>query len=191
MKYCRSLLLVVLFLIPFSINAQSVLYCLNDGQYLPVAEVNRGIPLCFTGDDLIRGSAKKLTLLPSDSFAEGFLKIDIRKNERAGVTKSGGVLMFNSSQNWYTLICDVTSDADLSDCYFALGFDTYGKKSFYCRSLGPLKAGKKKTLRVYVKLGYEMPDNLHFFSGMEEIRTSLVPINYSYEDGHFELASNF
>ena len=189
MNVCRIFLVVFLALTPVSLLAQSLLYCLQDGEYLPVAEVNRGAPLCFTGDDLVKGSAKSLTLLPAESFADGFLKIEVKKNLRMGVAKKDGILMFSSSQNWYTLLCDVISDRDIEDCYYAIAFDTYGVKSFYCRSLGPLKAGKRKSLRVYVKVGYEMPNQIHFFSGMEEIRTSMIPMTYFYQNGSLEFAS--
>gem|GEM_PF-1797736 len=35
-----------------------------------------------------------------------------------------------------------------------------------------------------------MPDLLHIFSGMEDIRTSLVPTVYEYDEGELFFAAN-
>ena len=166
-----------------------MLNCLMDGEYLPVAEIRNTVPYCFTGDYVVRGSKKALKLLPADEFTDGFVEVAVSKNERAGVVNDNGILTFTSPREWYSFVATITPDRDLSDCYFAVGFDTYGVKSYYTKALGDLTAGKKRTIRVYMKLGYEMPDQLHIFSGMEEVRTSLVPSDYSYQNGYLLLAA--
>ena len=189
MKFARYIGIVLLLSSFTEARAQSVLNCLLDGMYLPVAEIRNTVPYCFTGDSVIRGEKKALTLLPADSFTEGFVKIDIRRNRRAGAVYQDGILTFASPRDWYSLIATIIPDRNLSDCFFAVGFDTYGVKSYYTKAIGDLTAGKKRTIRVYMKLGYEIPEQIHIFSGMEELRTSLVPSDYYYQNGHLLLAA--
>lgn len=171
-------------------HAQSLLYCDIEGNFLPVAEVKGGRPLCFTGDSLVKGSSENIVMAPERSFGQGFIDVEIVKNTREGVTDNRGVLQFTSHRSWYLLICNLMPDIDMPNCYFSLKLDSYGEKSYYLGSLGDLVAGEEKMLRVFVKLQYEMPDQLHIFSGMEEIRTSLVPTVYEYEEGELIFAAN-
>ena len=189
MKFARYFWIVLLLSSLAEVSAQSVLNCLIGGKYLPVAEIRNTIPYCFTGDSVVRGSKKELALLPADEFADGFVEVAVNKNERSGVVNENGILVFVSPRDWYSFVATITPDRDLSDCYFAVGFDTYGVKSYYTKALGDLEAGKNRTIRVYMKLRFEMPDQLHIFSGMEEIRTSLVPSDYSYRNGDLLLAA--
>lgn len=168
--------------------AQSSLNCDIDGDFLPVFEIKGRMPYCFTGDDLVKGEPEALTMLPTSKFGEGFIEVSVVKNERRGVVSQDGLLRFTSRQARYRLHAKIVSQTDLSNCYFAMRFDTYGKMSYLCNSLGDLEAGKVYSLDISTKLGYEMPQQLHIFSGMEEIRTSLVPIAYDYEEGVFRLA---
>ena len=170
-------------------SAQSLLYCQIEDDVFPVAEVKGGRPLCFTGDSLVKGSSESITMVPERSFGQGFIDVEIVKNERDGVANNGGVLEFTSHRSWYLLICKLVPDRDLPNCYFTLKLDSYGDKSHYLGSLGDLVAGEEKMLRVFVKLKYEMPDQLHIFSGMEEIRTSLVHSVYQYEEGQLIFAA--
>ncbi len=183
-------LLALLLLAPSGIvQAQSLFYCSVGDETLPVAAVRAGDPLCFTGDSLVKGHRKKAVLHPVTSFGEGFVEVEVVKESRSGVTQIDGVLHFESSRNWYLLVCRLVPDRDMSDCYFSIQFDTYGKTSYLFRSLGEMKSGEEKMLRVYLKLNYEMPKQLHVFSGMEEIRTSLIPAPYRYEGGGLAFAS--
>lgn len=180
----------VFLLVGPAMRAQSVLYCQFGNEYLPVESVKSGNPMCFTGDSLVKGNSNDLVIAPADQFGEGFIDIEIVTNKREGVIDNDGILQFQSPQGWYLLICRLIPDRDFSDCYLSLGLDRYGEKSFYPRSIGELKQGEEKSLRLYIKLGYEMPDQLHLFSGMEEIRTSLLPFEYSYDQGQLVFASN-
>jgi len=189
MIFARCISVVFVVLACLSAKAQSSLSCLVDGEYLPVFEVRNKTPYCFTGDGLIKGRRDNLTLLSTEDFTDGFAQIEILKNVRAGVSREDGLLIFASSSDWYLLIAKITPDRDLNDCYFSLGFDTYGTKSYLIRDLGDLEAGKSRVIQVYVKLGYEMPEQLHLFSGMEEVRTTLMSEKYSYENGRLLLAS--
>lgn len=189
MKLSPNIFILILFSTFAETKAQSVLSCLVDGAYLPVAEIRSTVPYCFTGDGVVRGKKKQLALFPAERFAEGFVEIEIRRNQRAGVVKRDGILLFTSQRDWYSFIATIIPDRDLPDCYFAFGFDHYGVKSYYTKALGDLVAGKKRTIRVYTKLGYEMPDQIHIFSGMEELRTSLIPNGYFYQNGHLLLAA--
>ncbi len=169
--------------------AQSLFYCQFGDDYLPVASVKGGVPLCFTGDSLVKGNAKDAVLAKADQFGEGFVEIEILKNDRDGVENHGGVLKFKDSRSWYILVCRLIPDRDMVDCYASIGFDSYGKKSYILRSLGNLKAGEPKMLNVYLKLNYEMPEQLHVFSGMDEIRSTLLPTEYQYYQGQLVTAS--
>lgn len=169
--------------------AQSALHCLHDGMWLPVAEVKGTMPYCFTGDDLVKGSKEEMTLLPVEDFAEGFIDVKVLKNVREGVSNSDGILRFSRDKAWYLMKATLVSDIDIEDCYYALRFETYGTFSYYCRPIGALQAGKPKSVEIFMKVGYEMPQQLHIFSGMEEVRTTLVPTEYSYNYGKFTIAS--
>lgn len=162
---------------------QSVLHCLEGGRLFPVMELRGKAPYYFTGDALERGSGEGLRLVPGERFAEGFIDLKVREQFREGVSKKGGTVTFSGRPEWYLLVCEITPDRDFENCYYALSLDTFGKKSYYARPLGDLQAGKTRFLRVYVKLDYEMPDQLHIFSGMSEIRTTLIPRSYAYEYG--------
>ncbi len=190
MKIVRLLVPLIALSVSSFASAQSLLQCLKDGDYLPVASVSSGAPMCFTGDSLLKGKRADLVMSPAESFGEGFVDVEIRKHSREGVVENDGVVQFVSIKGWYLFLCNITPDRDLNDCYYAVCFDTYGLKSYYTRSLGHLKANQTTTLRVYMKLGYEMPDQLHMFSGMEELRTSLVPTGYQYDSGDLVYASN-
>lgn len=172
-----------------SLFGQSVLHCHVDGMWMPVEEMKGAQPYCFTGDSLVKGSREDMTLLPTADFGEGFIDIEIKANMRQGVVQKDGILRFTSDKSWYLMKARVVSDTDLENCYYAMRFDTYGTYSYYCRPIGDLKAGKPKTIEIFMRLGYEMPQQLHVFSGMEEIRTTLVPTAYSYNFGHFTIAS--
>lgn len=171
------------------VNAQSALHCLIDGGWLPVAEMKGKVPYCFTGDGLVKGDAESVTMLPVSDFADGFLKVELVSNTRSGVVDNGDVLQFTSREGWYQMTAMVTSDVDLDDCYYVMRFEMYGEIKFYCRPIGALKAGKTQRVELFTKLGYEMPQQLHIYSGMEEVRSSLVPHEYRYEFGEFLLAS--
>ncbi len=185
---CLSTLVFICSLSPIA-EAQSLLYCQFGDELLPVESVKGSSPMCFTGDSLVKGKQKDLVILPAERFGDGYIEIEIIKNKREGVSNNNGLLQFESSRGWYLLICRLVADRDIDDCYYSIGFDHYGEKSCYTKSLGNLKKGEKKYLRVYMKLGYEMPDQLHVFSGMDEIRTSLLPSAYRYDQGQLVFAS--
>ena len=189
MRLRLILYLISLLQITSILSAQSLLFCQIEDEVLPVAEVKAGRPLCFTGDSLIKGSSESVTMVPERSFGQGFIDVEIIRNERDGVADNGGVLEFTAHRSWYLLVCKLVPDRDLTNCYFTLKLDSYGEKSHYLGSLGDLVAGEEKMLRVFVKLKYEMPDQLHIFSGMEEIRTSLVHSVYQYEEGELIFAA--
>ncbi len=189
MRVPQFLIAITLFALSGYVQAQSLFYCPVDDESLPVASVKAGDPLCFTGDSLVKGHRKQAVLHPATSFGEGFVDIEVVKESRSGVSEIDGVLHFESSRTWYLLVCRLVPDRDMSDCYFSIQFDTYGKTSYLFRSLGELKSGEEKMLRVYLKLNYEMPKQLHLFCGMEEIRTSLIPASYRYESGGLAFAS--
>ena len=190
MRIVRFFLPILFLLAPSITNAQSLLYCYKGDDYLPVANVIAGVPMCFTGDSLLKGKRADLILYPSTDFGEGFIDIEVVEHSREGVVNQKGVLYFVSTRGWYLLHCKITADRDMQDCYGALRFDEYGRCSFYMKSLGDLKVGETKTFRVYMKLGYEMPERLHLFSGMNEIRTSLIPRRYEYDANLIDYASN-
>jgi len=189
MRVPFSFFVFVFFCLGSAVQAQSLLYCQYGDELLPVESVRGSVPMCFTGDSLVKGKQKDQVMFPAEQFGEGFIEIEIVKNKRGGVFNNGGVLQFESPRGWYLLVCRLIADRDIPDCYFTIGFDQYGEKSCYSRSLGDLKEGETKSLRVYLKLGYEMPDQLHVFSGMDEIRTSLLPTEYQYEEGELVFAS--
>lgn len=189
MRVPFSVVVFVFFCFGSTAQAQSILYCQLGDELVPVQSVRGSVPMCFTGDSLVKGKQKDVIMVPAESFGEGFIDIEVVKNKRGGVFNNNGVLQFESPRGWFLLICRLVADRDIPDCYFTIGFDQYGEKSCYSRSLGDLKEGEEKSLRVYLKLGYEMPDQLHVFSGMEEIRTSLLPSNYQYQQGELVFAS--
>lgn len=173
-----------------SVSAQSALHSLIDGGWVPVAEMKGKIPYCFTGDGLVKGDEDRVTMLPVSDFGEGFVKVDLVSNQRSGVDRSDEVLRFTSREGWYQMTALVTSDVDLSDCYYVMRFEMYGEIKFYCRPIGTLSAGKTQRVELFKKLGFEMPQQLHIYSGMEEVRSSLVPGEYRYEFGEFLLADS-
>ena len=193
MKAFRIALLSFLILIGWgatSSRAQSGVHCLIDGSWLPVAEIKGKVPYCFTGDGLAKGELDAVTMLPAEEFGEGFLKVTLESNKRTGVVDGGDdVLRFTSREGWYQMTALVTSDVDLSDCYYVMRFESYGEIKLLCRPIGALKAGKPQRIEIYTKLRYEMPQQLHIYSGMEELRTSLIPGAYRYDFGEFLLAS--
>lgn len=162
---------------------------MSDGEWLPVYEVRGKFPYCFTGDGLVRGSDDDLTMLSSPEFGRGYLEVEIVENKRLGVSRTDGALKFTSEKGWFQFSAKVTSDEDIEDAYFVMRFDRFGDASYFCRSVGPLKAGKSKMISIFTQLGYEMPKQLHFYKGMEELRTNLVPTHYRYEFGDFQLAA--
>lgn len=173
----------------WGLQAQSSLHCLVDDSWLPVFEVKRETPLCFTGDSFINGSEERLTMLSSPEFAEGFIEVKIVENTRQGVVKSGEVLQFTSARGWFQFAAKVTADRDIEDAYFVMRYEQFGETIFTCREIGSLKAGKPRMITILKRLEYEMPKQLHIYSGTEEIRTNLVPTSYTYRHGSFLLAS--
>lgn len=173
-----------------SMCGQSTLHWLSDGLWHPVYEVRGNVPFCFTGDDLVRGDPKDLTMLSAPAFGSGYLKVDILENRREGVVKMNGGLKFTSENGTFRFSGRVMSDVDIEDVYYVMRFKKVGSAAFVCRSLGSLKAGKPKRIEIFLRLDYEMPEQLHFYSGMEEIRTNLVPDSYDYAFGDFFLAAN-
>ncbi|EDY81320.1 hypothetical protein VDG1235_938 [Verrucomicrobiia bacterium DG1235] len=170
-------------------KAQSSLHWMQDGAWLPVYEVRGSSPYCFTGDGLVKGDDKELTMLSSEAFGDGYLEVEIIENKRSGVVRNDGALRFSSEKGWFQFNARVSSDRDIEDAYFVMRFDRFGESSYLCRSLGSLKAGKGKSISIFTQLRYEMPKQLHFYSRTEEIRTSLVPTGYRYEYGDFQLAA--
>lgn len=170
--------------------AQSSLQCLDNDTWLPVYEVRGKTPYCFTGDDLVRGDSETLTMLSSEEFGDGFLEVKIIENARSGVVNTDGFLRFTAERGWFQFSAKVKSTVDIDDAYFVMRLDCYGEASYICGSLGSLKAGKSRTVAILTQLQYEMPKQLHFFSGSSEIRSDLIPTNYRYEYGTFLLASN-
>ncbi len=171
----------------FSGHAQSALHCLESGSWLPVFEVKGGSPYCFTGDGLVKSSSDKLTMLSNPTFSEGYLEVEILENIRSGVSSADGALRFTSEYGWFQFTARVTAHEDVGDAYFVMRYDKLGDAAFSCKSIGSLKAGKSKLITIFKKLEYEMPEQLHFYSGMEEIRTNLVPSSYTYQFGDFLL----
>lgn len=189
-RYISKIVFFSVFLL-FSAAAsgQSTLHWLKDESWYPVYEVKGNIPYCFTGDSLVRGNSDELTMLSARDFAPGFLNVEILENRRQGVSKVEGTLQFTSNTGMFTFSARVTSEVDMDDVYYVMRFKRMGEATFTCRSIGSLKAGKPKRIDILMRLGYEMPEQLHFYSGMEEIRTNLVPHTYSYAFGDFVLAS--
>lgn len=170
-----------------SLPAQSALHCLEDGSWLPVYGVKGGVPYCFTGDGLIKSSDEKLTMLSHPRFGPGYLEVKILENVRSGVVQTEGVPHFTAKTGWFQFSARVTAREDLSDVYFVMRFDQLGEAAFSCKSIGDLKAGQSRTISLLKKLSYQMPEQLHFYVGMEEIRTNLVPSSYTYRFGDFFL----
>lgn len=170
-----------------SLQAQSTLHCLEKGSWLPVFEVKGGNPYCFTGDGLVKSAEEKVTMLSSSSFGNGFLEVEVLENVRSGVANSDGLLRFTAEHGWFRFSARVTAQEDIEDAYFIMRFDKLGDAEFTCKSIGDMKAGKPKLISVFRKLDFQMPEQLHFYSGMEEIRTNLVPSSYDYKFGTFSL----
>lgn len=169
------------------IQAQSVLHCLENGSWLPVFEIRGETPYCFTGDGLVKSSSEKLTMLSNQTFSKGFLEVEILENIRSGVENVDGGLRFTSEKGWFQFVARVTALQDVSDAYYTMRYNSLGEAVFYCGSIGDLKAGKSKTITIFRILKFEMPEQLHFYSEMEEIRTNLVPSRYTYRFGDFVL----
>lgn len=189
LKIARNALSIfsICFVCFFSGHAQSALHCLESGSWLPVFEVKGGFPYCFTGDGLVKSSSEKLTMLSNPHFSEGYLEVEILENIRSGVSSADGALRFTSESGWFQFTARVTATEDVRDAYFIMRYDKLGDAAFSCKSIGTLKAGKSKVITLFKKLEYEMPEQLHFYSGMEEIRTNLVPSSYTYQFGDFLL----
>lgn len=173
----------------FSLNAQSTLHCLEDGAWLPVYEVRGGAPYCFTGDGLLKSAPEKLTMLSNTHFSDGYLEVEILENIRSGVVTSDGAPRFTSDRGWFQFAARVTASEDITDAYFIMRYDRLGEAAYSVKSIGDIKAGKSKLITLFKKLDYEMPEQLHFYSGMEEIRSNLVPASYTYKFGDFFLES--
>lgn len=173
----------------FSVQAQSSLHCLEDGAWLPVYEIRGGIPYCFTGDGLLKSSSEKLTMLSNTEFGSGYLEVEILENVRSGVVKTDGISNFTAAQGWFQFTARVTAHEDVDDAYFIMRYDELGEAAFSCKWIGDMKAGQVKSITLFKKLDYEMPEQLHFYSGMEEVRTNLVPSRYTYRFGDFFLES--
>ena len=186
-RHAKILLALLVATIGGSVYGQSVLHSLKDGAFFPIVELKGRMPYCVTGYGIEKALKDKVTLLPSEDFVNGFVDVEIIANKRKGIATTSGSSLnrFTSHNSWYSLKCRIVSNADLEDCFYALRFDTFGKSSFYCRSIGDLKAGKSKLIEVFMKINYEMPKQLHIFSGAGELRTTLVPGAYSYENGEF------
>ncbi|WP_309029111.1 hypothetical protein [Pelagicoccus enzymogenes] len=163
------------------------MHCLEDGAWLPVYEVRGNFPYCFIGDGLLKSSSDRVTMLSSKAFADGYLEVEILENTRSGVVQSDGVPRFTANAGWFQFTARVTAMDDVSDAYFVMRYDKLGEAAFSCRSIGDMKAGQSKVITLFKKLQYEMPEQLHFYTGMEEIRTNLVPSSYTYRFGDFYL----
>ena len=170
-------------------TGQSSVHYLKEGAWIPVYEVRGSVPYCVYGDNLVKGDKDGLTMLSSESFGPGFLRVEVLENKRAGVVKSGQEFHFVTQSGWFEFAARVTSDVDLDNVYCVMRFDQFGEASYLCRRVGDLKAGKSRVVSIFTRLKYEMPEQIHFYSGTEEIRTNLVPESYSYEFGRFLLAS--
>ncbi len=126
-------------------------------------------------------------MLSSSEFGKGYLKVEILENTRSGVDSSGGAPRFTAEHGWFQFSARVTAQQDSSDVYFVMRYNRLGEAAFNCKSLGDMRAGQTKIITFFKKLDYEMAEQLHFYSGMEEIRTNLVPSSYTYQFGDFIL----
>ncbi|MDQ8204516.1 hypothetical protein [Pelagicoccus sp. SDUM812003] len=171
------------------VQAQSSLHCLMEGSWLPVAEVKGREPYCFTGDSLVRADQAEVAMLPEKSFEQGYIEVEVISNKRGGIQNREAGVQFVSSNGWYELIARLKPDRDLDDCYLVLRFDSFGDVRYYVQGLGDLKEGKAKRINVFTKVQYEMPQQLHLYSGMLEVRSSLVPNEYCYSGGELLFAS--
>ncbi len=126
-------------------------------------------------------------MLESNRFSDNYIDVEILENIRSGVVKTDGALQFTSEHGWLQFTARVTAREDISDAYFVMRYIELGEAEFSCESIGNMKAGKSKIVKIFRKLGYEMPEQLHFYSGMQEIRTNLVPSSYTYRFGDFIL----
>lgn len=169
---------------------QSSLYSLEKGSLYPVYEIRGSVPYCFTGDELIKTKSENLTMLSSEGFGGGYLEVKIIENKRSGVIRHGEDFQFVSQSGWYQFTARVTATEDVKDAYCVMRFDHFGVASFQCRKVGDLEAGKSRTVVFLTRLKFEMPEQMHFYSGTEEIRSNLVPNGYKYEFGNFLLAAN-
>lgn len=165
--------------------SQSTLHCLHEDSWFPVTRVKGKVPYCFTGDSLARGSESKLTMLPAESFRSGFVHANVISNSRTGVVKNDEGFRYLSDSGWYQLTVELISDEDMTDCFYVMRFEAFGDVKFYCRPIGSLVAGKKKRIEIFKKVGYEMPQQLHIYSGMDEIRTTFIPGSYRYDFGEY------
>lgn len=186
----QALLTIFCFFSYSFLFGQSSLHCLEEGAWLPVYEVRGNAPYCFTGDELIKSKKEKLTMLSSESFGTGLLEVKIIENKRGGVVREGEALRFVKHSGWFEFTARVTAIEGVQDAYCVMRFDRFGEASFVCRRIGDLEAGESRVVSILTQVDYEMPEQMHFYSGTEEIRTNLVPDNYKYEYGNFLLAAN-
>lgn len=156
---------------------------------MPVYDIRGNVPYCYDGDSLVKSNTRNITMLASESFGHGFLEIKILENKRSGVVKNGEELRFLSKSGRFEFVARVTAIEDVEDVFCVLRFEQFGEARYVCRKLGSLSAGKSKVVSILTQLEYEMPEQIHFYSGNQEIRTSLVPARYEYSYGNFELAS--
>ncbi|MBK1878852.1 hypothetical protein [Pelagicoccus mobilis] len=137
----------------------------------------------------MKSRKENVTMLSSDTFGPGLLDVEIIENKRAGVVREGEEVRFLKQTAWFEFTARVTAVEDVEDAYCVMRFDRFGEASFVCRRIGDLEAGKSRIVSILTLLSYEMPEQMHFYSGTEEIRTNLVPDSYVYEYGNFLLAA--
>ncbi|MBC2605590.1 hypothetical protein [Pelagicoccus albus] len=184
------ILLTICIIISNTLWSQSSVYCMQNGSWLPVYEVRNNAPYCFTGDSLVKADSQSLTMLASESFGHGFVEVEILENKRSGVIQNDQGLRFVTDKGRFDFVARVKATTDVEDLYCVMRFNKYGDAKFVCHRIGSLKRGGSSLITFSLQLKYEMPEQIHFYSGTEEIRSNLVPASYAYQFGDFLLASN-
>lgn len=187
MKAISLLIPIIFYLFAYAANAQSIFKALYEDEEYQVVKIQNNNPFVNVDGKTKSGSFAKSILATADEFGEGFVEIEtvvseIRKKKQ---NSEKAQTMARNSFLYHEVI--LTADRNMKNCFCVLTFGVNGSFITKSESVGSLAAGKPKRVKIIARTSSAKIGKLHVYSRGNEIRSNLIPTNYSLIEDEYRV----
>lgn len=149
-----------------------------DGEWLPIVAANAEQAFVLKDGKRKRVGVGEVQVQPAAAFGAGAVTIDKVEADLDPLMDALPKERAQPGKIHFRYGAEVTSPADLPDCYALLVFVANGSVGVNLQPLGRLRAGQPKRVRVESGSRVDAVSALHVFAGTAELRSNQVPESY-------------
>lgn len=149
-----------------------------EGEWLPVVAASGERAYVVKGGKRKETATNDVQVQPASAFGPGTVTVEQVLADLDPLKDAPAIQRSRPDQVLFRYTAQVTSRADLADCYAVLVFVSNGSVGVNLQPLGRLRAGQPKRVKVETACRVDKVGALHVFSGALEVRSNLVPEAY-------------